>query len=193
MKKIILSLSLLLLIGCSDKDFVPTKNIDKNQRVINGYTVPPEPDEKLNNSTVLGIDSDNNGVRDDVDRLVALNFPDPVKHALAIQGARATQITLSDPTNGWNKRLDKESDKQVDCLCYLTHNYPELNINKNKTYKVDDLVMNTRLRRIAQSQYESSLSGHHFSLDKDNDLLKCPKLIQEKVKEIELSRKANND
>lgn len=34
---------------------------------IDGDFIPPMPDMKLNNSTLLGIDSDNDGVRDDVE------------------------------------------------------------------------------------------------------------------------------
>jgi hypothetical protein len=37
---------------------------------INGHRLPPEPDEALNNSTLLGIDTNNNGVRDDVERWI---------------------------------------------------------------------------------------------------------------------------
>ena len=33
---------------------------------VKGYRLPPEPDETLNNSTLLGIDTNSNGVRDDV-------------------------------------------------------------------------------------------------------------------------------
>lgn len=39
--------------------------------VINGITVPPEPAPALNNATLPGIDTNRNGVRDDVERLVA--------------------------------------------------------------------------------------------------------------------------
>lgn len=38
---------------------------------INGITVPPEPDAKTNNSTIAGIDINNNGVRDDIERTIA--------------------------------------------------------------------------------------------------------------------------
>jgi len=37
---------------------------------INVYQLPPEPDPVVNNSTLLGIDSNNNGVRDDVERWI---------------------------------------------------------------------------------------------------------------------------
>ena len=39
--------------------------------VINGVSVPPEPDPVRNNSTIAGVDSNNNGVRDDVERKAA--------------------------------------------------------------------------------------------------------------------------
>jgi hypothetical protein len=39
-------------------------------KTINGHRLPPEPDETLNNSTLLGIDTNNNGVRDDVERWI---------------------------------------------------------------------------------------------------------------------------
>ena len=37
---------------------------------VNGHVLPAEPDETLNNSTLLGIDSNSNGVRDDVERWI---------------------------------------------------------------------------------------------------------------------------
>ena len=37
---------------------------------VNGHRLPPEPDPKVNNATLLGIDSNNNGVRDDVERWI---------------------------------------------------------------------------------------------------------------------------
>jgi hypothetical protein len=39
--------------------------------VINGISVPPEPDPKINNATIAGIDSNNNGLRDDVEIAMA--------------------------------------------------------------------------------------------------------------------------
>jgi hypothetical protein len=39
--------------------------------VINGISVPPEPDPTANNATLAGIDSNSNGVRDDVERKIA--------------------------------------------------------------------------------------------------------------------------
>jgi len=37
---------------------------------VDGHRLPPEPDPKVNNATLLGIDSNSNGVRDDVERWI---------------------------------------------------------------------------------------------------------------------------
>ncbi|WP_457744487.1 Ig-like domain-containing protein, partial [Sulfurimonas sp.] len=71
---------------------------------INGYKLPPEPDETLNNSTLLGIDVNNNGVRDDVERWIFLemkiyNGYEKIEQTIAMQEAKAYQLTLIDPTN----------------------------------------------------------------------------------------------
>lgn len=39
--------------------------------VINGITVPPDPSPSVNNSTLAGVDMNKNGVRDDVERMIA--------------------------------------------------------------------------------------------------------------------------
>ncbi len=65
--------------SASVKSETPTIAVDSNVSevpplVINGYTLPPEPDPKINNSTLLGIDSNNNGVRDDVERWIYIRY-----------------------------------------------------------------------------------------------------------------------
>lgn len=54
--------------------------------VINGITVPPEPAPSVNNSTLAGVDINNNGVRDDVEREIARKYAP--NHALMMSGAR---------------------------------------------------------------------------------------------------------
>ena len=69
--------------------------------IINGVALPPEPPPELNNATLAGFDTNGNGVRDDIDRLIATKFggqPD-AKYATAF--AREYQATLlgSPPPN----------------------------------------------------------------------------------------------
>lgn len=66
---------------------------------INGVPVPPAPDPDANDETVAGIDSDGDGVRDDVQRFIAQEFgSDPDAHALAIEFAKTQQAALKEPT-----------------------------------------------------------------------------------------------
>ena len=98
-------LLLLLIIGSislygSGDDLSVSKGTDED--VINGYQLPPEPDTVINNSTLLGIDSNNNGVRDDVERLI---ISEEAKHphfpkthtALSLQYAWAWQKIMVAP------------------------------------------------------------------------------------------------
>ena len=43
-------------------------------KVVHGHRLPPEPDPAINNSTLLGIDVNNNGVRDDVERWIYTRY-----------------------------------------------------------------------------------------------------------------------
>jgi hypothetical protein len=87
--------------------------------VINGITVPPEPDATLNAATLAGVDSNSNGVRDDVERKIADSFgSDKLKYESALTLAKAEQSLLSsgdksayasmlcDMSSGYTKELD---------------------------------------------------------------------------------------
>ena len=43
-------------------------------KIIHSHRLPPEPDPAINNSTLLGVDSNNNGVRDDVERWIYTRY-----------------------------------------------------------------------------------------------------------------------
>ncbi|HFD14302.1 MAG TPA: hypothetical protein ENJ34_03265, partial [Epsilonproteobacteria bacterium] len=62
-----------------------------NTLVINGHVLPPEPDPKVNNATLLGVDVNHNGVRDDVERWIYETYKDkhPIYIDIAMQAARA--------------------------------------------------------------------------------------------------------
>ncbi|MEK7557733.1 MAG: hypothetical protein AAB530_00800 [Patescibacteria group bacterium] len=55
--------------------------------------LPPEPDEKLNNSTLNGIDTNNNSIRDDVEIAIFKLYPDSARiRSGALQYAKAMQM-----------------------------------------------------------------------------------------------------
>jgi len=66
--------------------------------VINGVTVPPEPDPELNNATLAGVDVNENGVRDDVERWLTVKFGGTSDLPYAIAAAKESQKEITEPT-----------------------------------------------------------------------------------------------
>ena len=66
---------------------------------INGIAVPPLPDATTNQATLSGVDSNNNGIRDDIDRLIAKEFgANPENYAEAANYARTEQAAITSPS-----------------------------------------------------------------------------------------------
>lgn len=122
--------------------------------VINGITVPPEPPAAANNATLAGIDVNGNGVRDDVERQVAIKTSGVVQFAAGINVAKSYQKVLVS-----NKITQPEIDAIFsEIICTL---------HKNKL-TIDDrdilnLVLNTENRRGAYKLNVAELSGAAFN------------------------------
>ena len=87
---------------------------------INGHTLPPEPDPKINNATLLGIDSNNNGVRDDVERAIYLTYDKQIDREVLMQDMRAFQAIFKDENRVANiEKLEEQSDRVDNCISYL--------------------------------------------------------------------------
>ena len=72
-----------------------------SEEKINGISVPPVPDSTTNSATVAGVDSNGNGIRDDVDRVLATEFgQSAAAYQEAVSYARTQQaaLTLQTPT-----------------------------------------------------------------------------------------------
>jgi len=66
---------------------------------INGE-LPPAPDPKQNDATLAGVDSNNNGIRDDVERAIFTKYKSNQKTAVAmLQYAKALQKEFTDVFN----------------------------------------------------------------------------------------------
>jgi len=79
---------------------------------VNGHRLPPEPDKALNDSTLLGIDSNDNGVRDDVERKVYTTYKKAIERTVMMQAFRAKQKMLADPdmvknVREWKNKITK--------------------------------------------------------------------------------------
>ncbi len=144
-------------------------------KIINGYTLPPEPDPKINNATLLGVDSNNNGIRDDVERFIIKKYKDHHKAVTEIgfQIARAYQKILANPLD-WEEN-HKLLDWATDCNFYYKDHSKYFNEpTLIKHYIIDDtfknLQLNTKSRVKAYLLYDRQLSGGVYRLAKSKEM-----------------------
>ena len=139
---------------------------------INGHTLPSEPDSKINNSTLIGVDSNNNGVRDDVERWIYKTYKDkhPIHIDIAMQAGRAYKKVLETPERA--KEIYNEVDKVAYCEIYYKLNAKYFNEPTLVQEDIDDryfrhkIYFNTKERMDAYIQYDTLLSGDTYTLPK---------------------------
>ena len=87
---------------------------------VNGHRLPPEPDKTFNDSTLLGIDVNDNGVRDDVERWIYETYKDkhPIHIDIAMQAGRAYKKVLETPERA--KEIEKEIGAPIYCEGYYS-------------------------------------------------------------------------
>ena len=120
--------------------------------IINGITVPPEPDVTLNNATLAGVDSNNNGVRDDVERKIATGFGGTADYPISMAYAREYQSVLLAPTPSTRTAALVQVSKR---LCALRGASQEL-----LNFGVSRLIDNTDQRKHATRYLNDVLTGY---------------------------------
>jgi hypothetical protein len=165
MKNLLLAaVAALLLNACgSDKPSEPIKPL-AGPTVYNGYNLPAEPDPALNNSTLKGIDSNNNGIRDDVEIAIIKTFkPNTVEMRLA-SSRIYDKINTPNISKKRAIKISDEADLFSSCTNYLgAHGYINYN-DWTETYnKLKALLYNTPNRAISKERYEQRLSGGVYS------------------------------
>ena len=138
--------------------------------IIDGFLLPPEVDETLNNSTLLGIDANNNGIRDDVERWILLDMEirygnSKAERAIAFEKAKAYQMTLEDPTNKDDKVLIAMKDAG-DCRAYYIYvkNEDQKSYASEQTRNMNDRMFNTKERLKTYWAYDATLGGRVFTM-----------------------------
>jgi len=109
-----------------------------------GENLPPKPDKNINDSTIAGIDANNNAIRDDVEIAIFEKYPNSAKiRAAELQYAQALQLELTEVFNSETlvKTIQKESFAYS---CIGEANNSEL---RNNEKFIENLVINTDLRK----------------------------------------------
>lgn len=174
---------LSLTVCAKDTDIKsPTMKTTVSQPTINGYTLPPEPDPKVNNSTLLGIDSNNNGVRDDVERKIIDRYKaEPIKIELQMIYAKVFQEILENPI-GNVEVLQKKISKNISCEMYLLDK--NIDLEEDNIDFIENSTFNTKQRVKAYLQYNQALSGGVYgSSTADENAQACDFDVEQMLKD----------
>lgn len=153
---------ILLAVGClfvlascgggssSSTTPMPVATVEK----INGIVVPPEPDPVKNAATLAGVDSNNNGVRDDVERNIANSTKTQIDFDTALAYSKSYQDQIVASNNISRADALKIVTKSV-CLDGKTGDISKLTNNAG----LIDNIANTKARRSALAQFNTILGG----------------------------------
>lgn len=142
--------------------------ITAKPEIINGYTLPPEPDPKVNNATLLGVDSNDNGVRDDVERKIIKKYPKKIQVELLFDGARVFQ-QIMEQSIGNARDLQKETSRLIHCDVYLMRFDSLIGSDDFLISDIlEDTVINTPERVRKYLDYNIALSGGNSASSPDD-------------------------
>lgn len=155
--------------------------------LITCQALPDKPDENVNNQTLLGIDKNSNGIRDDVELYVYKRFSKEdypkTKIAIALQYAKATQIIIQNPERAYVDKTYSYLGNAGDCKWYWYESMEESNWTysegltfrlANKVFDAEfkDKVFNTKIRLTNYFKFNAALSGNIFN-GQDNTIKSC--------------------
>ena len=173
-KKIILTIAAfaLLLIGaaCGLTGCIGESggtNTPAGGDVVKG--LPPDPG-KAGKATLAGIDSDNDGVRDDIQRYIVLNNLDSAKIRAALtRYAKAMQDEILSVEKGKSASIDATytGNRAQECIWFTLGS-----IESGEDYRIslEKEMLNTPDRIATYKKYNVSLSGQSFGLTPDDQL-----------------------
>lgn len=133
-----------------------TTTIDASGTVelINGIPVPPEPDSVANNTTLSGIDINGNGVRDDVERIIATKIKNIQNFEKIIAYAKAEEKIITSPT----------PSNRVDALKLVSESYCTIGLigEIERDIITDNVIANTNARKENLNKF-NYVVGSYFS------------------------------
>lgn len=161
----IVSGGIMLLLSVSVGGYLLTKAPNENwpsfttQNPSAESGLPPDPGA-AGKASLVGIDSDHDGIRDDIQRYIALTYPNSMRVRKALTGfAKAEQDALL--SNGDKAKAliaAKEIHRSIDCLWYIYGSATSFDASGNLTA----VYLNTQDRSLADKAYNKVLNGEFF-------------------------------
>ena len=130
---------------------------------ISGTHLPPVPDTSKNNESVAGIDSNNDGIRDDVELALFKEYPNSTGvRSAELQYALVEQMFLTQVFNSetW-KAVAEEAGRAQLCI---------IDQKANRT-EVEELVFNTPLRNEAREKAYEFITSYSPASGEPCDIL----------------------
>jgi hypothetical protein len=130
-----------------------------------GNNLPPQPDQALNDSTIEGIDANNNYIRDDVELAIFAKYPDSAKiRAAELQYAQALQLELTQVfDSGTLTEAIQKENLAYNCLGQsLKQIYNSDSNLDNYKKEIINIVLNTAARKQKMSNVFDYLTGHGY-------------------------------
>ena len=148
-----------------NEHFFKTKYKDHAMFVIDSSLEVPMPDPKKNNATIAGIDSDNDGIRDDVQRWINEEFGDQPRVKMAMR-----QLAISRQNELLSVQNKKASilfvRKMLDdltCLDYVVGT----SVGEKLAREMKSMFLNTKDRIYAEIKANANFSGQSWNLPND--------------------------
>ena len=160
-------------------DFINSKKITLDD--VMGKNLPPQPNQKINDSTIAGIDANNNYIRDDVELAIFKEYPNSPKIREAeLQYAQALQLELTQVNRSETLiPVMKKENKAIDCIGETGPQKVDAdglkNIN-NKKKEVENFVLNTDLRKNTELNIINKYMAGYASLPGDECDIKLSSL-----------------
>lgn len=134
--------------------------------VVHNESVPPDPGE-AGKQTLEGIDSDNDGVRDDIQRWIVVNYLDSEKRRAALrQYVKIDQFFLVDADDKALSRMHAEERQRASICAYYVFDFEDAVIAKDK---IRAQLLNTEERSRAYLKADSQLGGTSSLVFQDDE------------------------
>lgn len=139
---------------------------------VTGERLPPVPDQALNDSTIEGIDANNNGIRDDVEIAIFDKYSNDIKvRAAMLQYAMGFQMELTKvfSTDTWIAATQR-SGRGYSCI-YDSVEENNLIFTLDRSDEINALVINTDKRRKKYNDLNRFGASHSLLDGEDCDIL----------------------
>ena len=154
----------LITVSYQDKTLQLTVDVYEK---IEGHLLPHAPKDP--DSTLLGVDSNDNGIRDDVERwiykeMTTYHHPE-IERIIAMQDSKAYQVALADPSNKDDKGLDIMM-RGLNCWAHYSFSRDLPTDGRLVEYSnaIKDQQFNTKKRLKTYIKFDYNLGGRVYTL-----------------------------